>query len=208
LAYLIAALAATAVGPLLYRILHDRPTLRRHVDGFVYVVVPILVAWQILPVAWDRRSLVPLLALGAGMLVPMWIGRASLALRYRTDAVTLGVVMSGLLLHSFFEGAALAPLAAGRVAVALGIALVLHRVVEGLVVWWILRPARGAPAAFGGLTALVLTTAAGFAVGEELLGSAGGASVDVFEALVAGSLLHVIFHQGRHAHAHSEAHEH
>src|SRR5690242_1423396 len=71
LAYLIAALAATAVGPLLYGILHDRPTLRRHVDGFVYVVVPILVAWQILPVAWERRSIVPLLALGAGMLVPM-----------------------------------------------------------------------------------------------------------------------------------------
>jgi zinc transporter ZupT len=206
LAYLIAALAATAAGPLLYGILHDRPGLRRHVDGFVYVVVPVLVTWQILSVAWERRSIAPLLALGAGTLLPMWIGRASLALRQRTDAVALGVVMSGLLVHSLIEGAALAPLAAGRVGAALGIALVLHRVVEGLVVWWILRPARGAPTAFRGLTALLLTTTLGFAVGGELLGGAQGAAVDVFEALVAGSLLHVVFHQGRHAHAHADDH--
>jgi zinc transporter ZupT len=208
LAYLIAALAATAAGPFLYGVLHDRPGLRRHVDGFVYLAVPLLVAWQIVPVAWESRSVVPLLALGAGFLVPMWIGRASQPLRHGTDAVTLAVVMSGLLLHSFFEGAALAPLAAGRAGVAFAIALLLHRVVEGLVVWWILRPARGVGPALGGLAALLLTTTGGFALGSELIGRTEGAVVDVFEALVAGSLLHVIFHQGRHAHSHADEHAH
>jgi len=208
LAYLIAALAATATGPSLYGVLHDRPGLRRHVDGFVYLAVPLLVAWQILPVAWESRSFVPLLALGAGVLLPSWIGRASRGLRHRTEALTLVVVMSGLLLHSFFEGAALAPLAAGRSGMAFGIALVLHRVVEGLVVWWILRPARGVGPALGGLAALLLTTAGGFALGSQLIGAAEGAAVDVFEALVAGSLLHVVFHQGRHAHTHADDHTH
>jgi hypothetical protein len=202
LPYLIAALAATAAGPFLYGVLHDRPGLRRHVDGFVYAAVPLLVAVQILPVAWASRSVAPLLALGAGFLLPMWIGRASQSLRQGTDAVTLLVVMSGLLLHSLFEGAALAPLAAGRSGVAFGLALVLHRVVEGLVVWWILRPARGIGAALAGLTALLLTTVVGFALGSELMGGTEGVAVDVFEAMVAGSLLHVVFHQGRHAHTH------
>jgi hypothetical protein len=207
LGYLIAALGATAAGPLLYGLLHDRPSLRRHVDGFVYLAVPLLVAWQILPAAWERRSVVLLLGLAAGLLLPMWVGRASQALRHGTDAVTLAVVMSGVLLHSLFDGAALAPLAAGRSAAAFGLALVLHRALEGLVVWWIFRPAKGVWWAAAACGALLLTIATGFALGSELLGGSSGsndAAVEIFEAFVAGSLLHVVFHQGRHAHAHAD----
>jgi hypothetical protein len=205
---LIAALAATAAGPLLYGVLHDRPGLRQHVDGFVYLAVPLLVAWQILPAAWERRSVLPLLGVAAGLLVPMAVGRASQPLREGTDAVTLVVVMGGVLLHSLFDGAALAPLAAGRSAAALGLALVLHRAVEGLVVWWIFRPAKGVGWAAAACGALLLTIATGFALGSELLGGSEGAAVEIFEAFVAGSLLHVVFHQGRLAHAHGDDHGH
>ena len=206
--FLIAALVATAAGPLLYRVLHERPSLTRHVDGFVYVAVPLLVAWQILPAAWERRSVLPLAALAAGLLLPMWVGRASQPLRQGTDAVTLVVVLSGLLLHTLFEGAALAPLVAGQSAVAFGLAIVLHRVVEGLVVWWILRPSRGVRAAVVGVSAVLLLTTLGFVLGRELLGAADGTTATVYQALVAGSLLHVIFHQGRHAHTHAHEHSH
>jgi hypothetical protein len=83
LGYLIAALAATAGGPLLYGMLHERPGLTRYVDLFVFVAVPLLVVWQIVPVSWESRSLVPVLALGAGLVVPLWIGRASETLAHR-----------------------------------------------------------------------------------------------------------------------------
>jgi zinc transporter ZupT len=206
LAFLIAALAATAAGPLLYRVLHERPGLARHVDAFVYIAVPALVAWQILPAAWERRSVLPLVAVAAGLLLPMWMGRASQPLRHGTDTLTLLVVLSGLLLHTLFEGAALAPVAAGQSAVAFGTAIVLHRVVEGLVVWWFLAPSRGASVALLGVSALLLLTTLGFVLGRELLGAADGTTATIYQALVAGSLLHVIFHQGRHVHAHDRAH--
>jgi zinc transporter ZupT len=204
--FLIAALVATAAGPLLYRVLHERPRLTRHVDRFVYIVVPVLVAWQILPAAWERRNVLPLVGLAAGLLFPMWMGRASKPLRQGTDAVTLLLVLSGLLLHTLFEGAALAPLAAGQSAVAFGLAVVVHRVVEGLVVWWLLRPSRGAKVAVVGVSALLVLTTFGFVLGRGLLGAADGTTAALYQALVAGSLLHVIFHQGRHAHTHAHAH--
>lgn len=203
--FLIAALAATAGGPLLYSLLHERPSLTRAVDRFVYVVVPLLVLWQILPSAWGGRTVLPVLALGAGMVVPLWIGRASERIAQGTDTVTLVVVLSGLLLHALFEGAGLAPLAASRSASAFGLAVVLHRLVEGLLVWWILRPGRPVIAAVAGVAAVVLTTTIGFLLGRQLLaGGASGSAVEIYQALVAGSLLHVIFHQGRHAHAHGD----
>jgi len=208
LGFLIAALVATAAGPLLYRLLHERPGLTRLVDGFVYVAVPLLVAWQILPMVWERRSVLPLVALAAGLLLPMWAGRASQPLRQGTDALTLVVVLSGLLLHALFDGAALGPLGAGQSAVAFGLAIVLHRTVEGLVVWWLLQPSRGASAALLGVSAVLALTALGFALGRELLGAADGTTATVYQALVAGSLLHVIFHQGRHAHTHASEHSH
>jgi hypothetical protein len=212
LGYLIAAVAATAGGPFLYGLLHERPRLTHYVDLFVYLVVPLLVVWQIVPAAWEGRTVLPVLALGAGLAVPLWIGRLSKPLAKSTDAVTLVLVLSGLLLHALFEGAGLAPLTEGRSPNAFGLAVVLHRVVEGLLVWWILRPGRGVWAAAAGVAAVMLVTTLGFLLAVELLGrgDVSGSAVTIYQALVAGSLLHVIFHQGRHAHthAHDGAHVH
>ena len=60
--YLIAALAAPVLGPVLYRVLHDRPVAVELVDRFVYAAVPLLVAWQVLPHAWDERTPWPVVA--------------------------------------------------------------------------------------------------------------------------------------------------
>ena len=208
--YLIAAVAATAGGPILYGLLHEHPRLTRYVDLFVYVMVPLLVVWTIVPMAWEERTVLPVLALAAGLVVPLWIGRLSKPLAQRTDAVTLVLVLSGLLLHALFEGAGLAPFADGRSPAAFGLAVVVHRIVEGLVVWWILRPGRGVSAAVAGVAAVMLVTALGFLLGVELLGGddVSGRAVAIYQALVAGSLLHVIFHQGRHAHRHAHVHAH
>lgn len=200
--YLIAALAAPAAGPLLYRLLHDRPRAARLVDNFVYVAVPLLVAWQVLPSAWERSSVLPVVAVLAGMLIPTWLERASHALQHHTDAVALLVGLSGLLLHALLEGAALVPLEAGEPAVAFALAVTLHRVAEGLVVWWLLQPRYGTAAAVGGVGALLAATTMGYGLGTELLAGVEGAAVELYQALVSGSLVHVVFHQGRHDHTH------
>lgn len=171
-------------------------------DGFVYGAVPLLVAWQIVPDAWERRTVLPIIAVGAGVLIPTWIERASHALRHRTDTVAIVVGLSGLVLHSLVEGAAIAPLNAARPAVTFAFAVTLHRVLEGLVVWWLLRPRYGVGAAMAGVAVLLASTVAGLGLGLELLAGVDGAGVALYQALVAGSLVHVVFHQGRHDHSH------
>ena len=74
--YLIAAALAPLFGPVLYRVLHDRPLAVQAVDNFVYVAVPLLVAMQILPHAWEDRNLDPLVAVGLGFILPAVIEKA------------------------------------------------------------------------------------------------------------------------------------
>jgi zinc transporter ZupT len=202
LPYLIAAIAAPVAGPLLYRLLHGRPRAARALDRFVFLLVPVLVAWQILPEAWERRSPWPLLAVGLGVLLPAWVERASRALAHRTDTAALAVGLSGLVIHSLLEGAALAPLESAPAPPAFALAVTLHRIAEGLVVWWLLRPRYGTGAAVAGVGLLLGATCAGFVLGLELLAGAESAGVGLYQALVAGSLVHVVFHQGRHDHTH------
>jgi len=201
LGFLIAALVTPVAGPLLYGLLHDHPRAQRAVDGFVYVSVPVLVALQVLPAAWEHRSPLMLGAAAAGLLVPTALERMSHALHRHTDTLALLVGLSGLLLHTLLEGAALVPGPEG-VPVAFGLAVILHQMPVGLVLWWLLRPRYGAVAAACGVGSIVVGTLVGYGLGLEVLGAVHGEGAELYQALVAGSLMHVVFHQGRHDHQH------
>jgi uncharacterized protein len=200
--FLIAATAAPVLGPVLYRVLHGRRRAFRLVDGFVYVAVPLLVAWQVLPHAWDERSFLAIVALGAGFVLPALIERASHALAEQTDNLAIVVGLSGLALHALLEGAALVPGENG-VDAPFALAVILHRVPVGLVVWWLIRPRFGTTAASVGVGSFMIATLAGYGLGTELLAGAHGPGAQTYQAFVSGSLVHAVFHQGRHDHDHS-----
>jgi len=201
LTYLIAALAAPVAGPLLYRILHEHPRARRLVDGSVYVAVPALLLWQVGHLALEQSTLLVLGAAAAGLAVPSLAEQISQALHRHTDQLALVMGVSGLVLHALLEGAALAPGEAGM-DFAFGTAIVLHRIPVGLVIWWLVRPRYGPLAGMVGVGAVVLVTLAGYALGAEVLAAVHGAGGDLYQAFVSGSLVHVVFHQGRHDHTH------
>jgi zinc transporter ZupT len=201
LTYLIAALAAPIAGPLLYRALHDHPRAVRLVDGSVYVAVPALLTWQVGHLALEQSTLLVLGAAAAGLGIPSLAERISNVLRRHTDKLALIMGVSGLALHALLEGAALAP-GEGGVDLAFGLAIVLHRIPVGLVIWWLVRPRYGPSAALLAVGAIVLVTLAGYALGTEVLASVHGAGGDLYQAFVSGSLVHVVFHQGRHDHTH------
>ncbi len=71
-------------------------------------------------------------------------------------------------------------------------AVLLHRLPIGIALWWALAPRFGKGFAFATLGAMALATTAGYFGGE--LWMPGLAAMSVFEAFVAGALLHVIFH--------------
>lgn len=201
LTYLIAALAAPIAGPLLYRVLHDHPRAVRVVDGSVYVAVPALLTWQVGHLALEQSTLLVLGAAAAGLAIPSLAERISHVLRRHTDELALIMGVSGLALHALLEGAALAPGEAG-VDLAFGLAIVLHRIPVGLVIWWLVRPRYGPSAGLLAVGAIVLVTVAGYALGTEVLAGIHGAGGDLYQAFVSGSLVHVVFHQGRHDHTH------
>lgn len=200
--YLIAAVVAPVLGPVLYRLLHPHPRAVDLVDGFVYLAVPALVAWQVIPHAWAQGSVTPLLAVAAGFVVPAVVERASHALADQTDNVALLVGLSGLALHALLEGAALG--GGASVEDAFALAVIVHRIPVGLVIWWLIRPRFGPAAAALGVASVVVATLAGFGLGTELLGEAHGAAAELYQGFVGGSLVHVVFHQGRHDHDHSD----
>jgi zinc transporter ZupT len=205
--WLIAALAAPVAGPLLYRALHPHPRAVHLVDGGVYLAVPVLVAFQVLPHAWEDRSLLALVALGAGFALPALIERVSHAFEERTDNVALVVGLSGLVLHAVLEGGAFAPTADGPEA-PFALAVTLHRIPVGLVIWWLIRPRFGIGWAATGVGSMVFGTVVGYVLGVELLGGIQESAAHLYQAFVSGSLVHVVYHQGRHDHDHAGDHRH
>jgi len=206
--YLLAALVAPLLGPVLYRVLHDHPRAVEAVDNFVYVAVPLLVAWQVLPHAWEDRSVLALVAVTGGFILPALIERASQALAEQTDNLAMVVGLSGLVLHAALEGTALVP-GTAPVEAAFAAAVILHRIPVSLVIWWLIRPRFGWTAAAAGVGSIVLATLAGYGLGIEFLAGVHGPGTELYQAFVSGSLVHVVFHQGRHDHDHShDGHHH
>jgi hypothetical protein len=83
----------------------------------------------------------------------------------------------------------------------LWLAVVLHRLPEGAALWWLMRPLgeRGARVA---LALVAAATTLGFLLGGAAAPDLGTAGAALFQAFVAGVMLHVLGHAYRDRHAH------
>ena len=199
--YLIAVAFAPLLAPVLYRVLHDRPSAVETFDKFVYLAVPMLVAWQVLPHAWEEQNVLLILAVTGGLVLPILVERAFQSIEDETDNLAIAAGLSGLVLHALLEGAALTPTSPDPPLVA---AIILHRIPMSLVIWWLIFPRFGTKKAAAGIGLLVLATLAGYSLGSEFLSGLQGDGPALYQAFVSGSLIHVVFHQGRHDHDHSK----
>ena len=201
--YLIAVAFAPLLAPVLYRVLHDRPSAMETFDKFVYLAVPILVGWQVLPHAWEEQNALLILALTCGVILPIVIERGFQSVADETDNLAIAAGLSGLALHALLEGAALIP-GSPDPDTPLVAAIILHRIPMSLVIWWLIFPRFGTKKAAAGIGLLVLATLAGYSLGSEFLSGLQGDGPALYQAFVSGSLIHVVFHQGRHDHDHSK----
>ncbi|KPJ83484.1 MAG: hypothetical protein AMS19_04290 [Gemmatimonas sp. SG8_23] len=86
-------------------------------------------------------------------------------------------------------------------------AVTLHRIPVSLVIWWLICPRYGSVWSALGVGSIVLATLIGYLVGTGFVGGLHGGALELYQAFVSGSLVHVVFHQGRHDHDHDhEAH--
>ncbi len=195
---LVSALLAPLAGVLIYVTLHHRARTVRLLDTAVIVALPLLVAIQVLPHAWAERSLVPVVvvALGAGLLAV--VERLSHTLARYTDDFTILFAVLGISAHALLEGSALTAGASP----AFVLAVVVHRVALGLLIWWLVVPRHGAPLAGAGVGVILVATVAGYVVGGGVMTDLAFVDSELLEAFVAGTLLHVVLHQGREDHRH------
>ncbi|WP_428309662.1 permease [Hydrocarboniphaga sp.] len=196
LALLSATLLALLSGPLLYGAARERPAVLAFLDGFVLVAISGLVMLEVLPETLDRGGYASLLFLVLGALGPSLLEN-QLHHAKRAHLAALILAMAGLVLHSIGDGTALAPQpgVAGSTEpnIALALAISVHSVPVGLMVWWLLYPVFGALFPSLAIGAMCLGTITGYAFADTVGGWLGATGWAWLQALVAGSILHVVF---------------
>ncbi|MDE2752060.1 MAG: permease [Gemmatimonadota bacterium] len=193
--FLIAALLILAVGPLLSEAPRGRADFGPVLDGLVMAAIPGLIFLEFVPPAVGRGDWSVLLALAAGLALPIAVERSTRRASRMTHRWALLAGLSGVAIHAAVDGAALATLPANG-PVSFPLAVVLHRLPVGVAVWWLVTKEMDRRAAIGALVMLMVVTALGYGFGQEASrAAAGSGGVRLFQAAVGGSLVHVVMHQ-------------
>ncbi|PIE17789.1 MAG: hypothetical protein CSA65_07770 [Proteobacteria bacterium] len=192
---LVFSLLVLAVGPALWTLGRRSQTqpLLELLDGFALTAIGGLVLLYTLPDTFAHAGpwVVPVMLLGflGPTLLEGWLHRGAAAAAH---SATLFLAVLGLALHAALDGAALA-----QKRLPLELAVVLHRLPVGLTIWMLLRPSRP-KLAFGALAGIAGATLIGYGAGAGLLLQTSPVALALFEALVAGALLHVVLHAPHH----------
>lgn len=188
---LILSLAALALGPLLYVIGTRRAGVREGLDGFVFVSIAGLVIFHVIPEVMEVAGMWALGFAALGLFGPLVFERYVKKLAREAHALALVLGMLGTVLHGMIDGMTLSSSTGFG---ALGLAVLVHRLPVGLAVWWLLKPQKGLKAALTVLISIGVATIVGFSLAEGSADRVHSFGAMCFQALVAGSLLHVVFH--------------
>jgi hypothetical protein len=114
------------------------------------------------------------------------------------QALAIAFVLAGLAVHAFLDGTVLVEHgdhgSHGAVEGLLGLGVVLHRLPVGLAIVWLVQPRYGLRGSLVVAAVLMGFSTLGYAVGEAMLAGLAGQGMALFQAFVAGSLLHVVLH--------------
>lgn len=195
---LLLSIAALLAGPILIGLAQPDARLRRVLDGYVMVTIGGLVALHLAPAAFADAGIWAAAALAVGAALP-WLVERRLADESGRAGATLFAV-GGLTLHALIDGAALTmpEHTHDHTHASLAVAVIVHRLPVGLLVWWALAEVAGRRAVIAILGVMVAATVVGFVAGDPLLHDLPPFGSALFLALVSGALLHVLGH-GLHA---------
>lgn len=187
---LTAAIVGLLLGPILAKIGQRQRGWVLALDGFMLVSLGGLGLVFLLPSTIQTAGYPAVLAAVLGFLLPSALeGRINQA-----KGLTLGIVFLGLCVHNAVDGAALSAPVPGH-AHGLDVAIVLHRLPVGLLVFVTLRDRLGPRMAFAMVCVLAVVTYVGFAIGGQLTQGLAPVQLALFEAFVVGALVHVVMHR-------------
>lgn len=198
--YLVLSLLALGVGPLAYRVAGRGRSLP-FLDGLVVICVAVLVLVEIMPHAVRHAGWVAMAPMLLGLLGPTLAERWRARAEVSAHGFVLWLVAIGLSIHALLDGVALRLPTGDTEVVALPLAVVLHRVPASLVVWRVLLEPMGARYATAVLSSIGILTVVGYVAAAPLFAVLPETAIAMVEALVGGSLLHIVVH-ARHSHSH------
>ena len=189
-----AAIVALAAGVALVPIARAKPARLAVLDGFMLVGVGGVLIMGLIPHSWETAGWWSLLALAAGAGLPALLERGH---HHDDDAHSsfqfLLLAATGLAVHAFLDGGALATrqLDDGKHTRALELGVLLHRLPMGVMLGMLSGQQMTRAWVAAGIVGL--GTIGGFVVGIEALPLLGQKGLALFQALVAGTLVHVIY---------------
>ncbi|MEE3234197.1 MAG: permease [Candidatus Latescibacterota bacterium] len=195
---LILSLLMLAVGPIMHQMARNIGRMLAVLDGFVFVSISGMVLLHIVPETYEVSGWFAILALMLGLFGPGFIEHRLHSFAKPAHTLALLLALLGISLHAFTDGLALGHVHAIEEHIEvhmLPMAVVLHRLPVGLMVWFLLRPVYGLNVAWITLLVIGISTILGFTLGEASIGALASDSRGIFQALVAGTLLHVVIHR-------------
>ena len=188
---LLASLATLVVGPLILE-RSRRPWTLSALDAFALIAVGGLVGVHILPQSFASAGWWALPAVALGFFGPGLLCGTRLLSGATGNKITLPLALLGIALHALLDGVALGSSRGSAGIDALALAVILHRISDGLGIWWLARPAYGKRVALLLLGTLALFSVLGYALDSHLAPRLSQSWFALLQALIAGSLLHVI----------------
>ena len=197
--FFVLSLVALVLGPAAYQMARLAGPVMSALDGFIFVAIGGLVFLHILPESVGLAGWVAVLGTAAGIWLPSLIEKRLHRLAHQVHTVTLVFGLVAIGLHAFADGLAIGSGTdhggEGTVPSVLPVAVVLHRLPVGLTVWFLLRPLYGLRRASAALLLIAVATSAGFVAGVPVLTAIESRAWGLFQAVVAGTLLHVVLHR-------------
>ena len=207
--FLTSGLAITLVGlclgPIVHHLSRRRQELYGFLDGFVLVGVAGLILAEVLPETVSAAGLWAVFFAALGFVLPFLLERKLSLLPFSPNVFFRWLMIVGLLLHQTLDGIALSETLLGQTGDWLRVAVVLHQIPKGFFIWAMVDAARKPKLGFWVIGLLCAATIAGSLLGDRLGTVLDAFPLWLFQAFIAGGLLHVIVHHAPNAPGMAEA---
>ncbi len=219
---LVISLVMILIAPAIYLLMRRYGDGLQFLDRLVFFVVAALVLFELLSHSFEGAGFWALGMAALGWLIPYLFEAHWHSMTERIHIVPIILVCVGIVIHGFIDGLAIASPGAGHAHThgdlhLLPWAVVMHQLPFAVFIWWFLYPKKGWKLPTLVLSLLGLSCIVGYFTADAFLAhmhAAEGPGYNLFQALVAGSLLHLAMHKGHnhkekdHAHNHEHGHHH